>query len=149
MNFSPNKKRERQMLESGPARTGGSRPAVDQNAPAAYRRAGYAAKGESASVNARQLLRNAPVSAEIARWAGAANVIDPSCSGKPRCPTAYNAMLRQKSGNEPGVTPMCLTCIPSNCRLGDKNPSARKTKSGCCACRSSHFRSSNLAHHRY
>ena len=38
---------------------------VDLNASAAYRRAGYAAKGNSAEVNAVRLLRNAQVAAAI------------------------------------------------------------------------------------
>lgn len=40
---------------------------VDLNGSAAYQRAGYKAKGNSAEVNARRLLRNAQVSLEIAR----------------------------------------------------------------------------------
>lgn len=40
---------------------------IDMNPAAAYLRAGYKATGEAASVNARRLLRNAPVSLEIAR----------------------------------------------------------------------------------
>lgn len=40
---------------------------IDMNGAAAYKRAGYAAKGNSAEVNARRLLRNAQVSLEIAR----------------------------------------------------------------------------------
>lgn len=40
---------------------------VDGNGSAAYKRAGYKATGNSAEVNARRLLRNAPVAAEIAR----------------------------------------------------------------------------------
>lgn len=40
---------------------------VDLNGSAAYKRAGYKATGNSAEVNARRLLRNAQVSAEIAR----------------------------------------------------------------------------------
>ncbi|MDI9846738.1 terminase small subunit [Rhodoblastus sp. 17X3] len=39
----------------------------DLNAAAAYRRAGYAAQGNSAEVNAARLLRNAQVAAEIER----------------------------------------------------------------------------------
>jgi phage terminase small subunit len=38
---------------------------IDQNATAAYRRAGYAAKGHSAEVNAERLLRNADVRAAV------------------------------------------------------------------------------------
>lgn len=38
---------------------------IDLNATAAYRRAGYAAKGNSAEVNATRLLRNAQVQAAI------------------------------------------------------------------------------------
>lgn len=40
---------------------------IDFNGSAAYQRAGYKATGNSAEVNARRLLRNAQVSAEIAR----------------------------------------------------------------------------------
>ena len=40
---------------------------VDGNGSAAYKRAGYKATGNSAEVNARRLLRNARVAAEIAR----------------------------------------------------------------------------------
>lgn len=40
---------------------------IDMNASAAYQRAGYAAKGNSAEVNAIRLLRNAQVSEEIAK----------------------------------------------------------------------------------
>ena len=40
---------------------------IDMNGSAAYKRAGYAAKGNSAEVNARRLLRNAQVMLEIAR----------------------------------------------------------------------------------
>lgn len=46
----------------------------DCNATAAYRRAGYAARGNSAEVNAARLLRNAQVAAEIAK--GQAKVIE-------------------------------------------------------------------------
>ena len=38
---------------------------VDMNASAAYQRAGYRAKGNSAEVNAHRLLRNAKIKAEI------------------------------------------------------------------------------------
>lgn len=40
---------------------------VDLNAAAAYRRAGYTAKGNSAETNAARLLRNAQVQAELTR----------------------------------------------------------------------------------
>src|SRR5574341_1527017 len=40
---------------------------IDMNASAAYQRAGYTAKGNSAEVNAVRLLRNAKVSEEIAK----------------------------------------------------------------------------------
>jgi phage terminase small subunit len=40
---------------------------IDLNASAAYKRAGYAAKGNSAEVSACRLLRNAQIEAEIAR----------------------------------------------------------------------------------
>jgi phage terminase small subunit len=39
---------------------------IDQNASAAYKRAGYKAKGNSAEVNAARLLRNAQIRAAIA-----------------------------------------------------------------------------------
>lgn len=40
---------------------------IDLNATAAYKRAGYVAKGNAAEVNASRLLRNAQVAAEVAR----------------------------------------------------------------------------------
>jgi phage terminase small subunit len=40
---------------------------IDLNATAAYKRAGYEAKGHAAEANAARLLRNAEVAAEIAR----------------------------------------------------------------------------------
>lgn len=40
---------------------------IDLNATAAYKRAGYVAKGNAAEVNASRLLRNAQVQSEIAR----------------------------------------------------------------------------------
>jgi phage terminase small subunit len=100
---------------------------IDFNGSAAYKRAGYAATGNSAEVNARRLLRNAQVSLEIARrQAKSAEKLE--ISREEALQEAWNIVKADANELIEYRRFSCVECF------NDGKPERRAPNPGCTAC---------------